>query len=130
MWEKNPVYWCSGEEKLRPICSVALLNHPNWEEGVAILTSSKKHIYLFVFAYFIQMCACSPEGQLYPGLHREKCDQQVEGGESASLICSHETPPAVLLPGDVGLGPEEGREDDQKAGAPPLWGQAERAGAL
>ena len=83
-----------------------------------------------MFAYFIQMCACSPEGQLYPGLHREKCDQQVEGGDSASLICSHETPPAVLLPvlgcptqegcGDVGLGPEEGREDDQKAGAPPL----------
>ena len=26
------------------------------------------------------MCACSPEGRLYPGLH-EKGDQQVKGGE-------------------------------------------------
>ena len=26
------------------------------------------------------MCACSPEGQQYPGLHQEKCDQQVKGG--------------------------------------------------
>jgi len=25
------------------------------------------------------MCACSPEGQLYPGLHQEERDQQVEG---------------------------------------------------
>ena len=30
----------------------------------------------------------------------------------------------------VGAGPEEGHEDDQRAGAPPLQGQAERAGAL
>ena len=28
------------------------------------------------------------------------------------------------------MGPKEGREDDQKAGEPPLQGQAERAGAL
>ncbi len=32
--------------------------------------------------------------------------------------------------GAVGAGPEEGHEDDQKAGAPPLWGQAERTRAL
>ncbi|CAN0115599.1 unnamed protein product, partial [Bubo scandiacus] len=39
------------------------------------------------------MCTHSPESQLYPGLHQEKCDQQVKGGDSAPLHCSHETPP-------------------------------------
>ena len=34
----------------------------------------------------LAVCACSPEGQLYPGLHQENCDQQVEGGDSASLL--------------------------------------------
>jgi len=34
------------------------------------------------------MCARSPEGQPYPGLHQKKRGQQVEGGESAPLLCS------------------------------------------
>ena len=38
-------------------------------------------------------------------------------------LCSCETPPGVLHPvlghGDVEMGPEEGHEDDQRAGAPP-----------
>ena len=38
------------------------------------------------------MCVCSPESQPYPGLHQKKCDQQVEGGDSPPLLCSHETP--------------------------------------
>ena len=73
------------------------------------------------------MCACSPESQLYPGLHQEKRDQQVEGGHSVHLLRSGETPLGVLHPdleppaqvghGAVGAGPEEGHKDDQRAGA-------------
>ncbi|GAB0188306.1 triadin [Grus japonensis] len=32
------------------------------------------------------------------GLHEKTCDQQVEGGDSARLLCSYETPPGVLGP--------------------------------
>ena len=49
-------------------------------------------------------------------------------------------PPVVLCPvlgtqtqegrQAVGVGPEEGHKDDQRAGALPLWGQAERVGAV
>jgi len=63
------------------------------------------------------MCAHSPAGQLYPGLHQEKHGQQGEGGDSAPLLRSGETPPGVLRPtlepqaherhGPVGVGPEE-----------------------
>jgi len=64
------------------------------------------------------MCARSPEGQPYPGLHQEKCGQQVQGGDSASLLHSGKTPPGALRPAleppvqeghrAVGVGPEEG----------------------
>jgi len=66
------------------------------------------------------MCVSSPEGQLYPGLRQKKHDQQVEGGDSATLLCSGETPPGVLCPalepsdqerhGYVGAGPEKGNK--------------------
>ena len=46
----------------------------------------------------LAMCACSSEGQPYPGLHQEKRGQQVEGGDSAPLLRSCETPPGVLYP--------------------------------
>jgi len=61
-------------------------------------------------------------------------------GELILLIYSHENPPGVLHSvlgpsiqeghGGVGTGLEEGHKDDQRAGAPPLWGQGEGAGAL
>ena len=62
----------------------------------------------------------SPEGQLCPGLHQEKRGHQVEGGDSAPLLCSGETPPGVLHStlepsaqerhGAVGECPEEARK--------------------
>jgi len=86
------------------------------------------------------MCACSPESHPYTGLDQEKCGQRVEGGDSAPLLCSRETPPGVLSPalgpptkeghGRVGAGPEEGQKYDQRAGIPFLQGQAEGVGAV
>ena len=84
--------------------------------------------------------ACSPVGQLYSELHQENHDQQAKGGDSAPLLCSRETPPGALHPvlgpptqeGHRAVGEclEEGHEDDQKGGAPPLLGQPGRDGAF
>jgi len=76
-----------------------------------------------------QQCELAAQmDQQYPGLHQRKNGQQVEGGDSAPLLCSGETPPGVLCPalepsaqethGTVGAGPEEGQKNDQRAGAP------------
>jgi len=74
------------------------------------------------------MCARSPDGQPYAGLHQKQRGQQVEGGDSAPLLHSGETPPGVLSPtlepsaqeshGAVGAGPEEGHKNDLRAGTP------------
>ena len=86
------------------------------------------------------MCTHSPEGQPCPGLHQNKRGQQVEGGDSGSLLCSGKTPPGLLHPalepsaqerhGPVGACPEEGHKNDLRAGAPLLCGKAERVGAV
>jgi len=43
-------------------------------------------------------CACSLGGQLHPGMHQEKSDQQIKGDGSALLLCSCETASGVLCP--------------------------------
>ena len=78
----------------------------------------------------LTMCTHSQESQPYPGLHQKQRGQQVEGGDSAPLLHSGETPPRVLCPalepsaqqghGPVGAGPEEGHETDQRGGTPLL----------
>ena len=44
------------------------------------------------------MCACNPESQSHPWLHKKQCGEQVEGYDSPPLLCSDETPPGVLHP--------------------------------
>ena len=70
------------------------------------------------------------------GLHQKKHGQQVEEGDSAPLLCSGETPPGVLCPalkplaqerhGSVSAGPDEGHKNDERHGAPLLWGKTQR----
>jgi len=84
------------------------------------------------------MCACSPGGQPYPGLHQKHHGQQV--GEGILSLCFGETLPRVLCPalepsgqerhGPVEAGPEEGHKNDQRDGTPLLWGKAERVGVV
>ena len=74
------------------------------------------------------------------GLHQKQRGQQIEGGDSALLLCSGETPPRVLRSavepsaqerhGPVGVGPEEGHKNDLRDGAPLLRGKAERDGVV
>ena len=76
----------------------------------------------------------------FTGLHQDKRGQQVEGGDSAPLLLSPETPPGVLYPaleppaqerrGPVGAGPEERHQNDPRAGAPLWQGQAEGVRAV
>lgn len=78
------------------------------------------------------MSACSPEGQPYPGLHQKKRDQQDKGGDYPPLLCSFKTLSGVLCSalgpstrgghGHIAMSPEQGHNNDQRAGA--LWREA------
>jgi len=75
------------------------------------------------------MCTYSPESQIIPWAAL-RCGQQVKRGGSPPQLCSCETLPGVVHPalesvlqdrhGPVGAGPEEGRENDPRAGTPRL----------
>ena len=81
--------------------------------------------------------ACSPEGQQYPGLHQKRGGRRVREGTVPVYSALVEAPRRVLCPGQgppaqerqrtVGEGPEEGHEDDLRAGAPLLQQQTEEA---
>ena len=53
------------------------------------------------------VCTCSPEGQLYPGLHSKRSDQQGEGGDCPPRLGSGAAPCAALRPG---LGLQHGND--------------------
>ncbi|PKU46230.1 pol- hypothetical protein [Limosa lapponica baueri] len=90
------------------------------------LESSPEEKDLGVLVDELAICTGSQESQPHPALHQKKCGQQVKGGDSAPLLCSHETPPGVLRPaleystqerhGPIVVHPEEGHEDDHRAG--------------
>jgi len=84
------------------------------------------------------MCTHSPEIHLYPGLHKKKCGQHVEGGDYPPLLCSCENTPGVLHPAlgtpvqercrPAKVHPEKGHKKDRRDGTPLLLRQAERVG--
>ena len=86
------------------------------------------------------ICAHSPEGQPYPGLHPQQHGHQGEGGDSAPLLRSGETlprSPASKLWSpqhrramDLLEGARGGHSNDPRAGTPLLWWKAERVGAV
>jgi len=82
----------------------------------------------------------SQEGQLYPGHHQQSGDQQGEISDFPLLLCPCEDPSGVLCSRQgppeqegceaVGMGLEEGHEDDQRAEAPLSWRKTERWACL
>jgi len=84
-------------------------------------------------SYEPTVCTCNPESQQYPELHWKWDGQQGEQGGHPPLLCPSEDPasrsgaPSTRM---VWSCWSESRDckDDQRGGAPVLWGKAERAG--
>jgi len=74
--------WLQHKKKF-PSLKLALVQGMRWKDvhslGLQSYPSSQVHLPVTA------MCMCSPEGQLYPGLHQKKRGQQLNGGDSAPL---------------------------------------------
>ncbi|PKU42071.1 rna-directed dna polymerase from mobile element jockey- hypothetical protein [Limosa lapponica baueri] len=83
-------------------CKVLHMGHGNpkhkFRLGREWIESSPEENDSEVMFHELAMCTGSRESQPHPGLHQEKCGQQVKGGDSAPLLHSGETPPGVLCP--------------------------------
>ena len=60
------------------------------EKGLGVLVDER-------LGHELAMFTRSPESQRYPGLPQKKHGQQVEGGDSAPLLHTRETPPGVCV---------------------------------
>ena len=63
--------------------------------GEALIESSPEED----IEFWMTMCACSLENQLYSGLYQKRSGQQGEGGDCPSLLCPHEASPRLLHTG-------------------------------
>lgn len=84
-----------------------------------------------------RVCIRSPEDQQHPRLNQKQCNQQTKESDSTLLLFLHETSTGVLHPPPQfsaqwrhvsRMVPEEGRDDKQKAGTPPLCRESRRNG--
>jgi len=104
------------------------MSNKDGDEGIES-SPAKKDLELLVDEKPDMSRQCAPEGQPYPAASKAHC-QQVEGGDSAPLLCSGESLPGVLCPtleppaqqghAAVGVRPEEGHKDDPRAVTPLL----------
>jgi len=141
-WRDGPVWTSQGSTRPRARSCIWVRANPttstDWGmKGLRAALLRRTWGYWWSWAINVRS---QPRRPTISRLHQEKCGQQVEGGDSASLLCSGETSPGVVRTalegpaqeghGSIGAGPEQGHKDDLGAGTPLLWGRAERVGAV